>query len=99
MRIKDATPEQAENALRAYCEKLAPDAIIDDEFGRRLGDADLIAYLIEQEVEHSACPLLADLYPSGPISLEQAKANWDAKSDIEKRMEQVSFVAPPHCYF
>jgi len=97
--MNTATPEQAEAALRAHCETLAPDAIIDDEFGRRLGDADLIAHLIEQEVEHSACPFLADLYPNGPITLEQAKANWEAKPEIEKRMDQVAFVAPPFCYF
>jgi hypothetical protein len=99
MRMNDATPEQAEAALRTYCEKLAPDAIIDSEFDTRLGNADLIAHLIGQEVEMSADPEMAHFYPNGPVTLEQARANWEAKSDIEKRMEQVSFVAPPHCYF
>jgi hypothetical protein len=89
----------ANAALRVYCEKLAPDAIIDAEFGRRLGDKDLVDYLIEHEVELSAHPALADLYPTGPITLEQARLNWDAKSDIEKRMDQVSFVDQTQCYF
>lgn len=99
MRMNKATPEEANAALRAYCEKLAPDAIIDPEFERRLGDADLVEHLIWMRHENSSCPMLADLYPSGPITIEQARAEWEALPEVEKRMEQVSFVAPPFCYF
>jgi hypothetical protein len=99
MRTRDATPEQAEAALRAYCEKLARDAIIDDEFARRLGDADLVDHIIQMEVDNSMCSTLADLYPNGPITRAQAEANWAAKPEIERIMDQVGFCAPPHCYF
>jgi hypothetical protein len=75
----DFTVESADARLTRYCEGLAPDAIIDAEFGRRLGDADLIEAILDQ------CAI--------------TRAEWDGYSGIEKRKLQVSFVAPPHCYF
>jgi hypothetical protein len=62
-----------------YCESLPPDAVICSEFGTRLGNADLIAAILECE--------------------EITQAEWDARSELDKRKSQVCFVAPPFCLF
>jgi hypothetical protein len=42
-------PQAAEARLTTHCESLAPDAVICSEFGTRLGNADLIAAILECE--------------------------------------------------
>jgi hypothetical protein len=54
-----------------------------------LVSAYLIDILIEREVKRSAGPMLADLWPSGPVTCEQAKATWDVKLEIERRINRL----------
>jgi len=103
MLLRDAeTAEQWDAAMKKleeHCRGLAPDAIIDTEFDVRLGNEDLIESIIDLQVESASDPMCADLFSGGPQTREQAQAWWDALSDLEKRVQQVMFVAPPHCLF
>ena len=69
----------SDDGITRYCKSLAPDAIIDDEFGRRLHDPDLVAAIIDE--------------------YGITRAEWDAKPEIEKRKDQISFIAPPFCLY
>jgi hypothetical protein len=69
----------ADDSITRYCKSLAVDAIIDDEFGRRLHDAELVIAIM------------------GEYGI--TRAEWDAKPEIEKRLDQIAFVAPPFCMY